>query len=337
MRFRWYIKWFIRRFVSFLIVSFFAVLINFMLPRLMPGGPIEALMAQLSFQGAGVPGGEELTKKYIEEFGLDKDYFTQFICYLRQLFKGDLGLSIMAYPEPVQALISRSLPWTIMLLLNTTIISWILGNIIGALVGFSKNRAVNSSLVVIGMILNRIPYYILGLILIFLFAYIYPVFPSGGGYGIGLNPGLNWNFIISALYHSTLPALSIVLVSVGGWMIGMRALVVNILGEDYITFAEAKGLKGRTILTKYIFRNALLPQITGLALSLGFIVNGALLTEQIFAYPGMGTLFVKAFAFRDFNVMQGIFLLTTIGVLGACFILDIIYPIVDPRIRYGEA
>lgn len=327
-------KWYVKRTISFITVAFVAITINFLIPRLMPGGPMQALTAQLSFMGGTVPGGEEITKKYIKEFGLDKDIFTQYICYLKQLFKGDLGLSIMAYPEPVNALISRALPWTIALLLNAIIIAWTLGNILGAFVGWSGNRTLNSILTIFSMILNRIPYYLLGLILVFLFAYYWPIFPSGGGYDVGVSPGLNINFILSALRHSLLPALSIIIVSIGGWMIGMRSLVISIMGEDYMIFAEAKGLKKNVILMKYAFRNALLPQVTGLALSLGFIVNGALLTEQIFAYPGMGTLFVMAFGYRDFNVMQAIFLLTTIGVLGACFILDIIYPLVDPRVRY---
>jgi len=330
------IKWYIKRTISLIVVAFIATTINFMIPRLMPGGPLEALTAQLSFMGGSVPGGEEITKMYIREFGLDKDYFTQYICYLRELLRGNFGLSIMAYPDPVQKLIARALPWTISLLLTTTIISWVLGNILGAFIGWSGNKTLNSTLMVFSLILNRIPYYILGLILVFIFAYYWPILPSGGGYDPELTPGLNITFILSAMRHAILPALSIIIASIGGWMIGIRSLVVNILGEDYMIFAEAKGLKKNVILMKYAFRNALLPQITGLALNLGFIVNGALLTEQVFAYPGMGTLFVMAFGYRDFNVMQAIFLLTTIGVLGACYILDLIYPLVDPRIRYVE-
>lgn len=330
------VKWYIKRTISFILTAFVATVINFIIPRLMPGNPLQALTAQLSFLGGTIPEGEEITKMYIHEFGLDKDYFTQFVCYLKELLRGNFGLSIMAYPDPVQKLIAQALPWTISLLLTTTILSWIIGNVLGAFIGWSKNRKLNSVLMVFSLILNRIPYYILGLILVFLFAYYWPILPSGGGYDTGLTPGLNITFILSAMRHSILPALSIIIASVGGWMIGMRSLIVSILGEDYMIFAEAKGLKKNVILMKYAFRNALLPQITGLAISLGFIVNGALLTEQIFAYPGMGTLFVLAFSYRDYNVMQAIFLLTTLGVLGACYILDIIYPLIDPRVRYVE-
>jgi peptide/nickel transport system permease protein len=307
-----------------------------MLPRFMPGNPIDAMLAQMSFLGASTPEGEKIAEAYKKEFGLDKDLLTQYIAYLRQLFAGKLGLSIMAYPTEVEVLIARALPWTIGLLLTTTLIAWTLGNVLGAFVGWSGKRKLNSALVVISLCLHQIPYYLLGLILVFAFAYILPIFPTGGGYDFRLSPGFDPKFVVSVIRHSTLPALSIVLVAVGGWMIGMRSLIVSILGEDYLLFAEAKGLKKNVIMMKYAFRNALLPQVTGLVLSLGFLVNGALLTEQIFAYPGMGSLFVNAFNYRDYNVMQAVFLLSTLGVLGACFLLDImIYPLVDPRIRRG--
>ncbi|RLI45009.1 hypothetical protein DRO64_03085 [Candidatus Bathyarchaeota archaeon] len=173
------------------------------------------------------------------------------------------------------------------------------------------------------------------MILIYLFAYVFTILPSSGRYGITVTPGLNLPFIMSAISHSILPALSIILVSVGAWLISMRSLTVSVLGEDYLLYAEAKGLKKRRIFMRYLFRNTLLPQVTSLSMSLGSIASGSLLLEQIYDYPGMGSLLFDAFEYRDYNVMHGIFLLTTIGVLGAVTIIDLLYPLIDPRIRYG--
>ena len=330
------LRYIIKRFINFIIVAFGAITINFALPRLMPGDPLAAMLMEMETLSEGVEGGKEIIEYYVKEFGLDKDIFTQYVCYLKQLLSGDLGPSIMAYPTPVQDLLAKVIPWSIGLLLTTTILSWIIGNVLGVFVGWSKKRRLNGIITVVSLGFSVIPYYILALILVFLFAYEIRIFPTGGGYAININPSLTLEFIASVLYHSLLPALSILLVAVGGWLISMRSLIVSILGEDYLLFAEAKGLKKNVIMMRYAFRNALLPQVTGLALSLGGIVSGALLTEQIFAYPGVGTLFFDAFRYRDYNVMQAVLLFATLGTLGAAFIIDILYPLIDPRICYEE-
>jgi len=325
----------LKRIVNFLILSFIVCTINFILPRCMPGSPLSGILARMSIEGASVSGGKAIVERYIKEFGLDKDLFTQYICYLRQLLTGNLGVSIMAFPDSVSSLIAEALPWTVGLLATSTILSWIIGNLLGTFVGFSKKKKINSILIIISLSLNRIPYYLLSIILIYLFAYVFTILPSSGRYGITVTPGLNLPFIMSAISHSILPALSIILVSVGAWLISMRSLTVSVLGEDYLLYAEAKGLKKRRIFMRYLFRNTLLPQVTSLSMSLGSIASGSLLLEQVYDYPGMGSLLFDAFEYRDYNVMHGIFLLTTIGVLGAVTIIDLLYPLIDPRIRYG--
>jgi len=325
----------LKRIVNFIVLSFLVCTINFILPRCMPGSPLSGVLARMSMEGASVTGGRAIVEKYMKEFGLDKDLFTQYICYLRQLLTGNLGISIMEFPDTVASLIAEALPWTIGLLATSTIISWIIGNLLGALVGFSKKRKINSVLIIVSLILNRIPYYLLGIILVYIFAYVFAILPSSGRYDITITPGLNWSFIMNVISHSILPALSIILVSVGSWLISMRSLTISILGEDYLLYAEAKGLKKKRIFMRYLFRNTLLPQLTSLSMSLGSIASGSLLVEQVYDYPGMGSLLFDAFEYRDYNVMHGIFLLTTIGVLGAVTLIDLLYPLIDPRIRYG--
>lgn len=302
----------------------------------MPGDPLDAMMAQMSYQGKSMAYGQELLEAYKIKFGLDKPMSTQYLLYLKNLLKGDLGISLMSYPENVSKVISRYLPWTIGLLLGTTLISWALGNILGAYIGWKGEGKICSVLTFYGIFISQIPYYCFALILIYSFAYIIPLFPLKGAFDISTVRGLNINFIMDVIWHSFLPATSIVIVSVGSWMLRMRALIINILGEDYLLFAESKGLDEKTILMRYAIKNAMLPQVTGLALSLGFIVNGAMLTEIIFAYPGMGRLFQLALGWRDYNILQAVFLMSTVSVLGGTLILDIIYPLLDPRVRVGR-
>lgn len=281
-----------------------------------------------------IPGGYELIQEYTRRFGLDQDLFSQYLNYLRNLFQGDLGYSIAFFPMKVWDITQNALPWTIMLLVTTTIMSWVAGNLLGTFIGWHRGGKADKVITWTALSLSRIPYYFTALILVFVLAYKIPIFPPLGAYSIGKVPSLSVDFIIDAISHAILPALSILTVAVGGWMISMRSMIVNILGEDYLLLAEAKGLKKNTIMMKYAFRNALLPQITGLAMSLGFIVNGALLMESIFKYPGMGTLFINALNRQDYNLMQGVFLITTLSVLAANLLIDLIYPLVDPRITF---
>ena len=330
------IHYVVKRVVAYLITLVAAFTVVFLISHLAPGDPIGAILQQMSLRGQQSPAADQLVAAYREMFGLNGNLFQQYVSYITQVFQGNLGLSLAFFPSPVSGLIMRALPWTIGLLTVTVILSWILGNLIGALIGWFKDSKVNAVIAGISLVLSRIPYYVLAVVLILVFASLIPIFPSTGAMSMGAVPELSGRFILDVLYHAALPALSIILASLGGWVIGMRSLMINIQGEDYILFAEAKGLKGSAIMMRYAARNAMLPQVTGLALSLGYIVSGALLTEAIFAYPGLGNLYITALGLNDYNLIQGMTLLIIFTVLTANLVIDLLYPLVDPRIRYGE-
>ena len=324
-----------RRLIAYLLTVVIAITANFFIPRLIPGDPISALIDQMAQHGEVVSGGAEIVAAYKEQFGLDGTWLEQYFRYLWSLLRGDLGPSIMAFPTTVQELLVTALPWTMGLLLVATVISWVLGNLLGAIVGWRRDSKVNSAIVVLSLGLNQIPYYFVALLLVFFFSYNLSIFPSSGGFRLigGRPEGLQmvWDII----YHATLPALSIVISSVGFWVITMRSMILTTLGEDYILLAEAKGLKRSVIMTRYALRNALLPQVAAFGIVLGFVMNGSILTETIFNYPGLGALLLSAIGNLDYNLLQGILLLTILSVLTANLILEILYPIIDPRISHG--
>jgi len=324
------------RILIFVATVFISVTVVFFAPRMVPGDPLGALSAKLASVGVSL-GSKELIDAYARRFGLDKPVLEQYVSYLRQISQGDLGYSIASFPTTVDELIRQALPWTVGLLLTTTIISWILGSIIGGVVGWSGSSRLLQGLVPIALVLYTIPYYILAIVLIFLFAFLWPVFPISGAYSAGSHVELTPQFALDVLRHAALPALSIVLVSLGWWFLSMRSLIVMVKNEDFITWAEAKGLRGRRIFWAYAFRNALLPQITGLALSLGQIVGGALVTETIFGYPGIGFLIFSSIKTLDYPVIQGSILLIVVSVATVNLVIDLIYPLIDPRIRLGTA
>jgi peptide/nickel transport system permease protein len=332
-----YLRYVGERLVIFVVTVAISVTIVFVVPRLVPGDPLGAIAIKLSQVGGNL-GGRELVDAYMRRFGLDKSIPEQYVAYLRQLAQGDLGYSISAFPTRVQDMLAASLPWTIGLLTLTTVLSWVLGSLLGALVGWSGGRSrILQALVPVALVLYTTPYYILAIILVFLLAYLWPIFPLAGSYTVGVKPELSPSFIGDVIYHGMLPALSIILVSLGWWFLSMRSLIVSLKGEDYILWAEAKGLPRRRIFWAYAFRNALLPQVTGLALSLGNIVAGALITETIFGYPGVGYLVYTSIKGLDFPVIQGCILLVILAVATANFLLDLAYPLIDPRIRFGAA
>ncbi len=324
-----------RRLIAYLLTVMIAITANFFIPRLIPGDPISALIDQMAQHGEVVSGGAEIVAAYKEQFGLNGTWMEQYFRYLWSLLRGDLGPSIMAFPTTVQELLVTALPWTMGLLLVATVISWVLGNLLGAMVGWRRDSKVNSALVVVSLSLNQIPYYFVALLLVFFFSYNLSIFPSSGGFSlIGGRPE-GMRMVWDILYHATLPALSIVIASVGFWVITMRSMILSTLGEDYILLAEAKGLKRQVILNKYALRNALLPQVAAFGIALGFVMNGSILTETIFNYPGLGALLLSAIGNLDYNLLQGILLLTILSVLTANLILEILYPFIDPRISHG--
>ncbi|MBM3133960.1 MAG: ABC transporter permease [Chloroflexi bacterium] len=329
-----YLRYLAGRALLWLVTIVVAVTVVFVVPRLVPGDPMDAMLQRLAAAGGAI-NAPELIAQYREMFGLDRSISEQYVSFLRELARGNFGYSINNFPSNVTDIVIPAIPWTIGLLSVTTIFSWTLGSLIGAIVGWRGGRSrFFQALVPIALVLYTTPYYILALILIFLFAFTWRIFPlSGGAFSVGVRPELTLKFALDVLHHAALPALSIILVSLGWWFLSMRSLITTQKGEDYILLAEAKGLPERRILWSYAFRNAMLPQATGLALSLGHIVGGALITEVIFAYQGLGWVIYNAIKSLDFPVIQGSVLLLIIAVTTTNFLIDLAYPLIDPRIR----
>lgn len=325
----------LKRIGVFLIIIWLAATVNFVMPRLAPVNPIrEKLLQAVSFGGAGKIDMERVVKTYEEKFGLNQPLWKQYLNYIWDMARLDFGVSLANFPSQVIDIIMRALPWTISLLLLTTLIAFGLGTLLGALIAWPRTPAFFQILVAPILTLSSIPFYTLALILVYLLAFTWKIFPLSGGYSLGSMPSWSLSFFKDALYHSVLPALSIVLASLGSWAIGMRGMMISGLGEDYITFAEAKGLQGREIFLRYALRNALLPQVTALALSLGYIVSGAVLVEVVFGFPGVGTVLYQAIRTFDYFVIYGVVMMLILAIGLATLIMDLIYPLLDPRITY---
>ena len=328
----------IRRLLQFLIVLWAAATINFILPRLAPGNPVrDRLVSQASQGGPLQEGIEDMVRSYNKEFGLDKPLYVQYVLYLSHAAKLDFGYSIANYPNRVMGMIRTALPWTMGLLLVSSAISFVLGTFLGALVTWSRAPKVFRYLIGPAMALSAIPQYQLGLVLIFLLAILFPIFPLSGGYSIGVIPELSGSFLLDMLRHSLLPGLSVVLVGIGFWALGMRGMMITTKGEDYINFAEAKGLKDRRIFYSYAMRNAVLPQVTSFAINLGTVISGLVVVEVIFGYPGMGSLLFNAISGSDYFLIYGIVYMTVLVIGLATLAVDLLYPILDPRITYRRA
>jgi peptide/nickel transport system permease protein len=268
-------------------------------------------------------------------YGLQGGLAHQYLAFWQRVTRADFGPSLSAFPTPVSTLIGRALPWTACLLTAATVISWTLGNLLGGLAGYYRQSRILRVAGLLAMGLHPIPYYILAFVLLIVFGYVWPVLPISGGAQMNLPQRLNAAYIGSVLLHSILPLLSLVLVGIGGWFMGMRSLVSNIITEDYVAFAELGGVSPRRILFSYVMRNALVPQVTGLAMSLGAIFNGAIITEQVFGYPGLGTLLIDAVHAGDYSLVLGITTVSIIAVATAVLLIDLLYPLLDPRARVG--
>jgi peptide/nickel transport system permease protein len=319
----------LRRIAFYLFTAWAAITINFFIPRLIPGDPVLSLISK--FQGQ--LNSQAITSLYVL-FGLDKhqSLLQQYGHYWTQLAHGDLGLSFTFFPTPVSAVISQSLPWTIALVGVTTLISFALGTGLGVLAGWRRGSWADG-LLPITTFFSSVPYFWLGLIAITLLAGPGSFFPASGGFDPGVVPGFTGGFIGSAIQHSLLPAATILISSMSGWILSMRNMMVTVTSEDYITVAHAKGLSERRVMVSYAARNALLPNVSAFALSLGFIVGGTLLVEIVFSYPGVGYELFQAVGAQDYPLMQGIFLVVTLSVLAANLLADVAYLLLDPRTR----
>jgi peptide/nickel transport system permease protein len=295
-------------------------------------------MYEFAAQGGGRAGDiRQLIAIYNEKFGLDKPVWQQYLNYWRDLARFDLGTSIAFYPGSVRDEIMRAAPWTIGLLTVATLMAFVIGSVLGALLAWPNTGRLFSAFVPVLMTLSAIPYYLLGLVLVYLLALVWPVLPTAGAYTSGARLSLSWPIVVDIARHAILPASSIILAGIGFWGLGMRAMMITIMGEDYMTMAQAKGLRGRTIFFDYALRNALLPQVTALAISLAGIMSGAILVEIVFAYPGIGFLLFRAISGNDYFVIQGVALFVILSVGLALLILDLIYPLLDPRIQFRKS
>lgn len=321
-----------RRIAMAALVVFVAVSVNFVIPRLMPGDAVEQQLAQLSAGGGQVGNVQEAAAALRARFGLDRPVWEQYLAYLGRAVQLDLGVSIAHYPERVADSVLAALPWTVGLLGMATLISFALGTLLGGLLAWPGVPRVLKLAALPLLVLSAVPYFMLGIVLMAIFAIAWPVVPVAGGFPFGHVPGFDLETARLVAWHAVLPAASIVLASLGTWAVAMRGMVVSVLGEDYMTLAEAKGLPGRRIFMAYGMRNALLPQMTQLALKLGHLVSGAILVEVIFAYPGIGYRLYQAIGQKDLFVVQGIVLLLSVSIALAMLLLDLIYPLIDPRV-----
>ena len=278
----------IRRLGIWLLTIWVAATIIWIIPRLAPGDPIEAMVGDMASAGANVEGADAIIEEFRSRFGLDDPILVQYVKYLASLIRFDLGLSISAFPTPVSSIIARALPWTVGLLVLAMTITFLIGNFLGAIMVWTKTPQLFKYLIPFGMLFTSIPTILSALFLLYIFAFTFNLFPSQNAYELGVTPGLNLPFILSVIEHGTLPALSIILVSFGYWALGMRGMMITVQGEDYVNLARAKGLKPVYILYRYMVRNAILPQITAFAITLGTLVSGQVLVERVFNYQGYG-------------------------------------------------
>ena len=325
--------YFLRRIAFFVLTLWAAVTLNFLIPRLQPGDPAEAIVKRLGGgqESAVDPAQLEAIRLMLGISG--ENVFVQYFNYLGALFRGDLGVSYTYFPYTVTEVIADALPWTLVLVGVTTIISFVVGTLLGTWAAYRRGTKVDSVLTLGSTFLGTLPFFWIALLLIYVFAFQLLWLPEGGGYGGGVQPGFNWPFISSALLHSILPAAALLITGPIGWILAMRNNMVQTLGEDFTRLAVARGLPERRIALTYGARIAILPSVTGFAISLGALMGGTLLVESIFGYPGLGRLLLEAVQNRDYPLMQALFLLTTVGVLTANLIADFAYGVLDPRVR----
>jgi peptide/nickel transport system permease protein len=328
-------RYLIPRILQYVLVNILGITMIFILPRLMPVGPVEKAVAQIEARGTYTDpkAAEETVRALKEMYGLDQPLFTQYVAFWRRLFTGDFGPSLVSFPTPVIQLIRESLPWTFGLLFTTTVLVFIIGNLSGGLAGHFRRNRILKIIDGVFMFLAPMPYYIVALMLIILFAYVLPIFPVGGGYTIGAPIGLNWPFVKDVLVHAFLPALSLIMLGVATTHQIMRLIVQGVNEEDYVRYAQIGAVNEGTVFSKYVMRNATLPQITRFALGFSGLFSGALVTEVVFAYPGIGFLAYHAILAADYNVLMGVTTLSIIALTTSTLLMDLLNPLFDPRIR----
>jgi peptide/nickel transport system permease protein len=325
----------LRRFVVFLLIVWAGATLNFVMPRIAPVNPIrERLLQAVSLGGAGKADMERVVATYEARFGLDQPLWKQYFRYLADLGRFDFGYSIAFFPTKAVDIILDALPWTLGLLGVATLISFAAGSLFGALLAWPRSPPFLAYLAAPFLALSAVPYYLLGLMLVFVLGFTLQLFPLGGGFTLGSIPAPTPAFALDVLRHSIVPALSIVLASAGFWALSMRGMMVTVLGEEFVAYAQARGLRERRVFLHYALRNALLPQTTSLGLAVGYVVSGAVLVEAVFAYPGVGTVLLRAIQTFDYFVIYGVVLMVILAIALVTLILDLVYPLLDPRIAY---
>ena len=333
---RSYLEYLLRRLAQFALVVFIGINIAFAITHATPIDPVEQTISATTAFGSTSPEAIAMMRQSLRElYGLEGGLWQQYSSFWRRVVVLDFGPSLSAFPTPVATLIWRALPWTAGLLLVSTLLTWVLGNLLGGLAGYLRGNPLLRVAGLLAMGLHPIPYYIIAFVLLVVFGYLWPVLPISGGAQMNMARGFNLDFVLSVLKHSVLPVLSLVMVGLGGWFMGMRALVSNIVSEDYVVYAELGGVARGRILRSYVMRNALGPQVTGLALSLGGIFNGAIITEQVFGYPGIGSLLVDAVHAGDYSLVLGLTSVSIVAVSFAVLAIDLLYPLIDPRVKAG--
>lgn len=323
------------RLITFVFVIVLGMTAVFFIPRFMPSDPVEAMLGQMTSKSSSMDAAaiDAMRKTMNENFGLEGTLGEQYFGYMnRVIFTQDFGPSLTMYPVPVKELIANSLPWTMGLLGISTIVSWLIGNGIGLLAGIRKDKIYSKILEGIAICIYPIPYYIFALTLIMLFAYIFPIFPLSANFNVS---GFSWQSVKTIVWNSLLPALSLILTGTGWWVISMTTLSRNTNEEDFVAFARMKGLSERKVISRYVLPNTILPQITMLALQIGTIFNGALITEILFNYPGIGSLIYRGILQADYNLIMGTITISIFAVTTATLIVDLLYPFIDPRVRYN--
>ena len=322
-------RFLLRRLGFYLLAGWVALTLNFFLPRLMPGDPATALFAR--FRGRLAP---EAMAALRETFGLtDAPLWSQYLTYLGHALRGDLGISVAYFPSPVTAVIATGLVWTLFLAGTAVVVSFALGTLLGVAAAWWRRGWVDTWLPAALVFLGAFPYFWLAMVALYGLGFTLGWFPLGHAYGDDLTPGLNAAFLVDVARHAVLPIGTIVVATLGGWLLSMRNTMIGVLGSDYVNLARAKGLPPARVALRYAARNALLPSVTGFGMALGFVLGGSLLTEIVFSYPGQGYLLVQAVRNQDYPLMQGIFLVITLAVLGAIWLVDVVYLWLDPRTR----
>lgn len=326
-------RYYLRKVVFYLLAAWIAITLNFFLPRMVKGNPVQVIIAKTQRLAPLPP--EALHALELQFGQIHDPIIVQYWHYLQEIFTGNFGLSVTYYPTPVVQVIGQALPWTLGLVGLSTVISYVIGLLLGSYVGWRRGSWLDS-IVPISTFLSAIPYFWLALVFVYIFGVNLHWFPVTGGYDNTVTPGFTWDFIGSVIHYGMLPAFTIVLASVTTQVLAARNMMVSTMAEDYVVTARAKGLRPVRIFGSYAMRNALLPSVTGFAISLGFIVNGSVVTESVFSYPGVGYTLIQAVENDDYLLMQALFLIITLAVLGANFVADVVYGVIDPRTRIAS-